>query len=198
MDYIGEMPPIDRDESPIPRTAPAEAEERRETITLGAGCFWCVEAALQQIEGVLSVRSGYMGGAVENPTYEEVCRGTTGHAEVVQVVFDSARLPLEKLLEVFWALHDPTQLNRQGADVGTQYRSVIFWQDPEQRDIAEGSKKSLGEAGTWPDPIVTEISPVGEFWPAEEYHDDYYRQNRAQPYCQAVIAPKLHKLGLRL
>ena len=167
-----------------------------ETATFGAGCFWCVEAVLQQIDGVEEVVSGYMGGTVENPTYKQVCTGKTGHAEVVQVTFDPARIPYEHVLEWFWKLHDPTSLNRQGNDVGTQYRSVIFFHTEEQRHAAERSKKALEKSGKHLGPIVTEITKAGPFYKAEGYHQDYYRLNKSKGYCRAVIAPKLDKLGL--
>ena len=167
-----------------------------EVATLGAGCFWCVEAVLLQVDGVRSVRSGYMGGALERPTYEQVCSGATGHAEVVQVGFDPARLPYDELLDWFFQLHDPTTRDRQGNDVGTQYRSVIFTHSAAQRDAARAKIAALDAAGGFPAPIVTEVADAGTFWPAEAYHDDYYRLNRGQPYCRVVIAPKLRKLGL--
>jgi peptide-methionine (S)-S-oxide reductase len=186
-------------------TAPSEArdvqnEERPESgeiATFGAGCFWCVEAVLEQLDGVVSVTSGYMGGTVENPTYKQVCTGTTGHAEVVQVAYDPSRTSYGELLTWFWRLHDPTTLNRQGNDVGTQYRSAIFYHTEAQREAAEASKKALAEAGVFNDPIVTEITAAGRFYGAEDYHQDYYRQNRRQSYCRFVIAPKLGKLGLQ-
>ncbi len=165
--------------------------------TFGAGCFWCVEAVLSQIPGVLESRSGYMGGSVSSPTYEQVCTGRTGHAEVVQVRFDPAHLSYEELLEWFWHLHDPTTLNRQGEDVGTQYRSAIFTHSESQREAAERSKAELSRTEAFADPIVTEITPAGPFWPAESYHLDYYRRNREKPYCRLVISPKLKKLGLK-
>ena len=168
-----------------------------EIATLAAGCFWCVEAVLQQVDGVLEVRSGYMGGKTEDPTYRQVCSGDTGHAEVVQVRFDPARLAYADLLAWFWRLHDPTTLNRQGNDVGTQYRSAIFTHSDDQRGTAEESKRQADASGDFADPIVTEIVPASTFWSAEESHDDYYRQNREQGYCRMVIAPKLDKLGLR-
>ncbi len=171
-------------------------ESSGEVVTLGAGCFWCVEAVLEQIEGVLSVQSGYMGGTLENPTYQDICTGTTGHAEVTQVRFDPAVLPLEHLFEWFWRLHDPTTLNRQGNDVGTQYRSAIFYHTDEQRSAAEASMKKAGESGSFSDPIVTEITPAATFYSAENYHQEYYQLNKAQPYCRMIIAPKLDKLGL--
>ena len=162
--------------------------------TLGGGCFWCIEAVLQQVDGVLGVTSGYMGGHVPRPTYEQVCTGRTGHAEVIQVRFDPARLRYEDLLAWFWKAHNPTQLNRQGNDVGPQYRSVIFYHSEEQRRAAEASKEA--EAQRHSQPIVTEIAPASEFYPAEDYHQDYYRRNRGAPYCRLVIRPKLDKLHL--
>jgi peptide-methionine (S)-S-oxide reductase len=178
-----------------PSTSPATSQPaRRETATFGAGCFWCVEAVLQQVDGVLGVRSGYMGGATKNPTYQQVCSGTTGHAEVVQVEFDPAKLSYEQLLAWFWRLHDPTTLNRQGNDVGTQYRSAIFVHSAAQRAAAERSRAAAQK--DFAAPIVTEIADAGEFYSAEEYHQDYYRQNKAQGYCRMVIRPKLEKLGL--
>lgn len=169
--------------------------ENLETATLGAGCFWCVEAVLQRIKGVASVQSGYMGGHVEGPTYRAVCTGETGHAEVVQVKFDPETLSFKKLLEVFWALHDPTTLNRQGNDVGTQYRSAIFYHSETQRSEAEASKAAFNES-TFKGKIVTEIAEASTFYPAEDYHQDYYNLNGSQPYCSFVIRPKLVKLGL--
>lgn len=165
----------------------------KETITLGAGCFWCVEAVLKELKGVVSVTSGYMGGRTDSPTYKEVCSGNTGHAEVAQVVFDPNILALEQLLEVFWATHDPTTKDRQGADVGSQYRSVIFYHTEDQERIAMAYKKKLDESGAFPNPIVTEIVPADEFFEAEKYHQDYYALNGEQGYCQMVIRPKLDK-----
>lgn len=164
-----------------------------ETATFGAGCFWCVEAIFQDLKGVQQVVSGYAGGAVENPTYQHICTGTTGHAEVVQLTFDPETISFEDLLYVFWRTHDPTTLNRQGADVGTQYRSAIFYHSEEQKTIAEKSKQETGASELWPDPIVTEIAPFRDFYKAEEYHQDYYRLNPSQPYCQVVIDPKVRK-----
>lgn len=165
-----------------------------ETTTLGAGCFWCIEAVFQNLKGVQSVVSGYTGGQVENPTYEQICTGTTGHAEVAQIIFDPAVISFEDLLYVFWRTHDPTTLNRQGADVGTQYRSAIFYDSEEQKEIAEKSKAKTGASDLWPDPIVTEISQLDKFYNAEEYHQDYYKLNPNQPYCRLVIDPKIRKL----
>lgn len=167
-----------------------------ETATFGAGCFWCIEAVLQQQDGVVSVESGYMGGKTVNPSYEDVCRGDTGHAEVVQVRFDPSKITYEQLLGWFWKAHDPTQLNRQGADVGTQYRSVIFFHSQAQQQAAEESKAKLGASGVFKRPIVTEIAPASAFYKAEDYHQGYYRRNGRAPYCQFVIRPKLEKLGL--
>lgn len=165
-----------------------------ETATFAAGCFWCVEAVFSCLRGVETVVSGYAGGRVPNPTYAQVCSGTTDHAEVVQVTFDPEVISFSELLEVFWRSHDPTTRNRQGADVGTQYRSAIFFRDENQRQVAERSKGEAEAAGFWPAPIVTEIVPHANFYPAEEGHQDYYRQNPDQLYCRVVIDPKIHKL----
>jgi peptide-methionine (S)-S-oxide reductase len=165
-----------------------------EKATFGAGCFWCVEAVFERLKGVESVVSGYSGGRVKNPTYEQVCSGTTGHAEAVQVTFDPKRISYAELLEVFWGTHDPTTRDRQGNDVGPQYRSVIFYHSDEQRKLAEHYKRKLDESGAFRAPIVTEIVPFREFFPAEGYHQDYYNRNARQPYCQIVIRPKVEKL----
>ena len=159
--------------------------------TFGGGCFWCVEAFFQDLKGVSEVVSGYAGGSVPNPTYQEVCSETTGHAEVAQIRFDPEAVSYGDLLDVFWRTHDPTTLNRQGADVGTQYRSVIFYHDEQQRTEAERSMAETDASDLWADPIVTEISPSTDFYRAEEYHQNYYRSNRAQPYCRFVIDPKM-------
>lgn len=164
-----------------------------EVITFGAGCFWCVEAVFQQVEGVTKVQSGYMGGKIKNPTYREVCSGLTGHAEVCQVTYDPKKVSVPELLEVFWKTHDPTTLNRQGADVGTQYRSAVFYHNDEQRRLAEAYKKKLDESGAFANRIVTEISPASAFYVAEDYHQNYYNENGEAPYCQFVIKPKLEK-----
>jgi peptide-methionine (S)-S-oxide reductase len=169
-------------------------KDNLETATLGGGCFWCLEALFEQLEGVESVKSGYAGGKVPNPSYEQVCSGTTGHAEVVQITFDPEKISYRELLEVYFTIHDPTTLNRQGGDVGTQYRSVIFYHTPEQEKVAKEVIEKLETSGIWESPIVTELEEYKEFYPAEEYHQEYYRRNRAQPYCQAVITPKLAKL----
>ncbi len=166
-----------------------------ETATLGAGCFWCIDAAYRQLDGVYSATSGYMGGSVKNPTYEQICDGDSGHAEVVQVVFDPKKISYEKVLSWFWDLHDPTTLNRQGNDSGTQYRSAIFYHSEEQKKVAEASK--LAAKVNFKDPIVTEITKAAEFYPAENYHQNYYNENKSKnPYCRFVIEPKLKKLKL--
>ena len=165
-----------------------------EMTTLGGGCFWCVEAVYQELQGVQSAVSGYAGGAVENPTYYQVCNGTTGHAEVVQITFDPRLIMFEDILYVFWRTHNPTTLNQQGYDVGTQYRSVIFYHSEQQRTMAEKSKRDTDASGLWPNPIVTEISPATTFYKAEDYHQNYYRDNPYQPYCVAIIDPKITKL----
>jgi peptide-methionine (S)-S-oxide reductase len=165
-----------------------------DSAIFGAGCFWCVEAVFQRLNGVLKVESGYAGGHVKNPTYREVCSGLTGHAEVVKITFDPTIVSFETLLQVFWQTHDPTTLNQQGADVGTQYRSVIFYLNPQQKEIAEKYKQELNEAKVFNKNIVTEITPYTNFYPAEDYHQNYYNQNANQPYCKFVIAPKLDKL----
>jgi peptide-methionine (S)-S-oxide reductase len=165
-----------------------------EKATFGAGCFWCAEAMFHRLKGVESVVSGYSGGRVKNPTYEEVCSGSTGHAEVVQVTYDPRQISYADLLEVFWGTHDPTTRNRQGNDVGTQYRSVIFYHSEEQRKLAEHYLQKLDASGAFRAPIVTEISPFGAFFPAENYHQSFYELNARQPYCQIVIRPKVEKL----
>ena len=167
--------------------------ENCEIADFGAGCFWCVEAVFERLDGVQSVVSGYEGGENENPTYKQVCNGDTGHAEVVRITFDPEVISFEELLNLFWKMHDPTTLNSQGADHGTQYRSVIFYQSHEQRDAAEKSKAEA--ASSFADPVVTEISPASEFYEAEDYHQDYFRLNPQASYCSFVIAPKLQKLG---
>jgi peptide-methionine (S)-S-oxide reductase len=166
---------------------------RREVATLGGGCFWCLEAVYQELQGVEKVESGYSGGHVPDPTYRAVCSETTGHAEVVQVTFDPELASYKDILEVYFTIHDPTTLNRQGADVGTQYRSVIFYHDDEQMRIAEAVISDLESEGIWSSPIVTEVAPFDEFYVAEEYHQDYFRNNGFQPYCQVIIAPKVAK-----
>ncbi|WP_295385980.1 peptide-methionine (S)-S-oxide reductase MsrA [uncultured Thiodictyon sp.] len=165
-----------------------------ETATLGGGCFWCVEAAFLGLRGVQAVVSGYAGGPQPNPSYRQVCTGSTGHAEVIQVTFDNTLIDYRTLLEVFFTVHDPTTLDAQGADVGSQYRSVIFWHSEAQRAIAEDLIAHLTREGVWHNPIVTEVAPAPTFYPAEDCHQDYYRRNPNQGYCQAVISPKLAKL----
>jgi len=167
-----------------------------EQATFGAGCFWCVEAVFQDIEGVLDVRAGYAGGETENPTYEEVCSGRTGHAEVIQIDFDSSKVDYEELLDLFWVSHDPTTINRQGADVGTQYRSAIYYHSDSQKVMAEKSIDNANNIKLYSNPIVTEISVLDTFYSAENYHQDYYRLNKNAPYCQLVIRPKLDKLNI--
>ncbi len=174
--------------------SPAKPAET-ESIILGAGCFWCTEAVYQQIPGVISVTSGYSGGTVKNPSYEQVCTGETGHAEVARIVFDPKATSLAKILETFWHVHDPTSLNRQGADHGTQYRSAIFYTTDAQRAVAEKSKTEAAKG--FSKPIVTEITKAGAFYAAEDYHQDYYRLHKRAPYCQMIIAPKLRKAGLK-
>jgi peptide-methionine (S)-S-oxide reductase len=164
-----------------------------DTATFGTGCFWCTEAIFQQLDGVIKSTSGYSGGHVDNPSYKEVCNGTTGHAEVIQVLYDPKKITYDELLEVFWQTHDPTTLNRQGNDVGTQYRSVVFYHNNEQKEKAEKYKAELDKSGAFNDPIVTEISPYSKFYAAENYHQDYYNENGSQPYCNFVIRPKVEK-----
>jgi peptide-methionine (S)-S-oxide reductase len=172
----------------------ANSNERTDTATFGTGCFWCTEAIFEQLNGVLSVTSGYTGGHVVNPSYKAVCTGETGHAECVQVVYEPNKITFDELLEVFFQVHDPTSLNRQGADVGTQYRSAIFFHSPEQKAKAEYYKTELDKSGAYTKPIVTEISPLGKFYTAENYHQEYYELNKnTNPYCAMVIRPKLEK-----
>ena len=168
-------------------------ETRVDTATLGGGCFWCLEAVFQELNGVQRVVSGYAGGQVANPTYEQVCSGRTGHAEVVQVTFDPAQVSFRDVLQVFFGIHDPTTLNRQGADVGTQYRSAIFYNSSEQESIARAVIEEIDTAGIWDAPVVTEVAPLTGFYPAEQYHQDYFRRNPGQGYCRVVIAPKVAK-----
>jgi len=172
-----------------PEPAPAYA-------TFGLGCFWCSEAVFQQLDGVKSVTSGYEGGDIDNPTYKQVCSGQSGHAEVIRIEYDPDRVEYDTLLDLFWKAHDPTQLNRQGADIGTQYRSVIFYHSDEQRKAAEASKEKQTASGAHSNPIATEISSSKKFYSAENSHQDYFRNNPDQPYCRFVIVPKLKKLGM--
>jgi peptide-methionine (S)-S-oxide reductase len=164
-----------------------------EMATLAGGCFWCLEAVYTQLKGVVKSVSGYSGGATPNPSYRDVCSGMTGHAEVVQITFDPGQISYKELLEIFFTIHDPTTLNRQGNDIGTQYRSAIFYHDLEQKAVAEQVVREMEAAHIWSRPIVTEIAPLKAFFPAEEYHQDYFKRNPAQPYCQVVIAPKVAK-----
>ena len=167
---------------------------KSDIATLGGGCFWCVEAVFQRIEGVLSVRPGYAGGDIKNPTYKQICTGNTGHAEVAKIEFDPSKITYSQILNVFWQSHDPTTLNRQGNDVGTQYRSVIFFHDESQEKIARKSKIDANNSGYWDNEIVTEVTLLNNYYDAEDYHDNYYNNNPNQPYCLFVIKPKLDKL----
>lgn len=171
--------------------------EIKEVATLGAGCFWCVEAVFDRLEGVQMVQSGYAGGTIINPSYKEVCTGRTGHAEVVQITFNSSEIAFADLLEVFFSIHDPTTLNRQGGDIGTQYRSVIFYHSTEQKMIAEAAIAAANESGEWNRPIVTELTEFSNFFFAEDYHNNYFDLNEQQPYCAAVVRPKVEKFKKR-
>jgi len=180
----------------IKSTMTAKAEPSTattDTATFGNGCFWCTEAIFQQLEGVEKVESGYSGGHIANPSYKEVCTGNTGHAEALRIVYDPKKISFDELLEVFWQTHDPTTLNRQGNDIGTQYRSVIFYHNNEQKQKAEKYKVELDKSGAFNNPIVTEIVPAQTFYKAEDYHQNYYKENGSQPYCQFVIRPKVEK-----
>jgi peptide-methionine (S)-S-oxide reductase len=183
-----------RENSKVAQDVGSNEESELATATFGSGCFWCSEAVYQQLKGVKSVVSGYSGGIVKNPTYEDVCTGATGHAEVIQVKYDPAVVTFEELLEVFWKTHDPTTLNRQGNDHGTQYRSVIFYHDETQKQLAEEYKKKLNAAKAFKKPIVTEISAFKEFFPAEDYHQNYFRNHPENPYCAAIIQHKVDKV----
>jgi peptide-methionine (S)-S-oxide reductase len=167
-----------------------------ERIIIGGGCFWCIEAVYKRIKGVTSTRPGYAGGSIENPDYKQVCTGTTGHAEVVEISYDKTVISSDAILELFWRAHDPTTLNRQGNDTGTQYRSIIFYADEAQKELAETSMNDLVKSGTYADRPVTQIVPLETFWPAEAYHKDYFEANRGQSYCRLVIEPKLQKMLL--
>lgn len=167
--------------------------KKMEIATFGNGCFWCTEAIFQDLKGVSKAVSGYMGGETKDPTYKEVCSGTTGHAEVLQITYDPSVITFDELLEVFWKTHDPTTLNRQGNDVGTQYRSAVFYHSEEQKKLATGYKTKLDASGAWSDPIVTEITEASIFYPAEDYHQEYFSLNGSQPYCNFVIRPKVEK-----
>ena len=168
--------------------------KQTEIATLGGGCFWCVEAVYQRVGGVLSVKPGYAGGHVKNPSYKEICTGQTGHAEVARIEFDPERISYDQILNVFWQAHDPTTMNKQGNDMGTQYRSVFFYHSDEQKNIAESSKVDADQSEYWPNPIVTEITEINTYSDAEDYHNNYYVENPNQPYCIFVIKPKLDKL----
>src|SRR5690554_1346925 len=178
--------------SKLPITT-VEAPPGLETATLGSGCYWCTEAIYQDLKGVEQVKSGFSGGHIANPSYEEVCTGTTGHAECIQFFFDPKIISFQEILEVFWSTHDPTTLNRQGGDVGPQYRSAVFYHSPEQKQQAEHFKRSVDESGAFEDPIVTEITPFSNFYEAGDYHQNYYKLHGSQPYCQMVIRPKVEK-----
>ncbi|MFO7634974.1 MAG: peptide-methionine (S)-S-oxide reductase MsrA [Caldilinea sp.] len=171
----------------------SDEQKTLEVATLGGGCFWCLEAVYVELRGVEKVASGYAGGHVKNPTYREVCNGTTGHVEVVQVSFDPAVVGYRDILRIFFTIHDPTTLNRQGADVGTQYRSAIFYHDDAQKQAAIEVMSEVAQQRIWPNPLVTELAPLDAFYPAEAYHDNYFARNPMQPYCQVVIAPKVAK-----
>lgn len=166
---------------------------KRDTATFGAGCFWCVEAIFQRLKGVMSIKSGYAGGELKNPSYKEVCSGSSGHAEVCQIIFDPTIISFDQLLEVFWKTHDPTTLNQQGNDFGTQYRSVIFWHNQEQKNIAEELKKQINDLKAYPNPVITEITQYRNYFEAEGYHQNYYNLNGSEGYCQFVIQPKIEK-----
>ena len=170
-----------------------EILEKKEIATLAAGCFWCVEAIFQQLEGVLDVKSGYAGGEIKNPTYKQVCEGNTGHAEVIQIIYDANKITFKQLLEVFFKTHDPTTLNRQGADEGTQYRSSIFYHSTEQKEIADKIIKELDTSGAYSNKIVTLLEPITDFYVAEDYHQNYFNQNGHNPYCNMVVKPKVEK-----
>ena len=182
--------------SEAPQTG-VDASARREVATMAGGCFWCLEAVFDEVQGVEHVESGYAGGTVANPTYRQVCGGATGHAEVVRITFDPAIVSFRDLLNIFFTIHDPTTLNRQGSDIGTQYRSAIFYHSPEQKATAEQVIKEINEAKIWPAPIVTEVTPFQGFYMAEDYHQEYFANNGEQPYCQFVVAPKVAKFRAR-
>jgi peptide-methionine (S)-S-oxide reductase len=195
--FTGETKPQKNFPNPDPEdvgTDNASETNNLELATFGSGCFWCTEAVFQQLKGVRKVVSGYSGGAVENPTYEQICTGTTGHAEVIQVTFDPRIVSYPELLEVFWQTHDPTTLNRQGNDVGTQYRSAIFYHSDRQRQMGERYRQKIDNAHVFSKPLVTEIVPFSTFYPAEDYHQNYYANHTQLPYCRTMIGPKLDKL----
>jgi methionine-S-sulfoxide reductase len=187
------MENINKQATAVPESNHAGSTTSFDTITLGGGCFWCVEAVYEMLDGVIKVESGYSGGTVKNPTYAEVCTGSTGHAEVAQITFDKSKTSIDEILKVFFSVHDPTTLNRQGADVGTQYRSVIFYRNDDQKKIAKSLIDDLNNNHVYPTPVVTQLSPFTAFYKAEDYHQDYYNQNKQAPYCRMVIQPKLEK-----
>ena len=180
-------------EKEIKKMETKEESGSKESATFGAGCFWCVEAVFQRLDGVISIESGYSGGKIKNPSYREVCEGTTGHAEVCRILYDPKKISFTELLEVFWKTHDPTTLNRQGNDHGTQYRSVIFYHSEEQKELAKKYKDEINKSGAYPNPVITEISPLINYYPAEDYHQNYYNQNGSEGYCRYVIQPKVEK-----
>jgi len=190
----GSCAPKQEEKITVNNETPIDEPARTETATFGAGCFWCVEAVFLELDGVLGVESGYSGGTVPNPTYEQICTGATGHAEVCRISYDPAKIGYEDLLDVFWTTHDPTTPNRQGADLGMQYRSVVFYHNQRQKELADKYKLKLTASGALQAPIVTEIVPAAEFHKAEQYHRDYYRNNPGQGYCRVVIGPKLEKV----
>lgn len=192
-DSIAAEPAPPATKSPSDTAQPVE-NRKLETATFAGGCFWCTEAVFQEIKGVSTVVSGYMGGSTENPTYKQICTGKTGHAEVIQIKFDPAQIDFAKLLEIHFKTHDPTTLNRQGADVGTQYRSAIFYHTPEQKKVATEIKQKLDDSGAFRQPIVTEITKAPKFYPAEDYHQNYLRENPGNPYCRSVALPKVRKV----
>ncbi len=185
--------PMSQTNEPSAQAIPQQSNSNIDTATFGGGCFWCVEAIFQRVDGVLKVESGYSGGTVKNPSYKEVCNGTTGHAEVIRLTYDKTKVSFDDLLQIFWKTHDPTTMNRQGNDIGTQYRSAVFYHNEEQRKTAEEYKKKLNEEKVYPNPIITEITPIKNYYPAEDYHQNYYNQNGSQGYCQYVIQPKIEK-----
>ena len=185
--------PVNESENKLKQQTSINFTTTMDTATFGAGCFWCVEAQFQLLKGVQSVTSGFSGGSVKNPSYKEVCNGTTGHAEVCSVVYDPSIISFDELLAAFWKTHDPTQLNRQGNDIGTQYRSVIYYHNDEQKQTAEKYKKALNDSKAYDNPVVTEISPFTVFYKAEDYHQDYFSANGDQPYCHYVIQPKVEE-----
>lgn len=185
---------MSNDDNKFSSTSTNNKNKDVEIATIANGCFWCTEALFSRVKGIIAVNPGYSGGTASNPSYEQVCTGRTGHAEAIQVKFDPRMISFEKILDIFWHTHDPTTLNRQGNDVGTQYRSAIFYHDENQKNIAEKSKNELEKEGVFKDPIVTEITPFSNFYPAESYHKAYYENNRNAPYCNFVIDPKIQKL----